>query len=250
MDKEYSTLTMRTWHIDDVLMGDRTYISNGVLMLSKHSDVLNKDFNYVKSIDVRVIYPCERNVYINTIMDIFPIATKVSGRTGTGVTHVLTGVCVMLTGCDENGIQMAEFGSSEGILSDNIINSRPGTPSADDIIIHIDITLSGGAGASRQAVTEAHQAGDMLLTEARGALKKLRPDTCSEKHVYTDKMYEGRKNIVIVKQAAGQGAMYDTYMFPKEPCGATGGISVIDAGCMPIVLTPNEYRDGAVRSMS
>jgi len=43
--------------------------------------------------------------------------------------------------------------------------------------------------------------------------------------------------------------MYDTHLFPKEPSGVEGGKSIIDMGNMPIILTPNEYRDGIIRSM-
>ena len=43
--------------------------------------------------------------------------------------------------------------------------------------------------------------------------------------------------------------MYDTHLFPKEPSGVEGGKSIIDMGNMPVILTPNEYRDGIIRSM-
>ena len=55
--------------------------------------------------------------------------------------------------------------------------------------------------------------------------------------------------MLIVKQVAGQGAMYDTHLFAKEPSGVEGGRSIIDMGNMPILVTPNEYRDGIIRSM-
>lgn len=55
--------------------------------------------------------------------------------------------------------------------------------------------------------------------------------------------------MLIIKQVAGQGAMYDTHLFAKEPSGVEGGKSIIDMGNMPIILTPNEYRDGIIRSM-
>ena len=52
-------------------------------------------------------------------MDIIPISTKVLGKIGDGITHTLTGVYVMLTGVDSNGVQTAEFGSSEGNLKEH-----------------------------------------------------------------------------------------------------------------------------------
>ena len=48
-------------------------------------------------------------------MDVQPIATKEGDSDlGTGVTRVLDGVVMMLTGTDEGGVQIGEFGSSEG----------------------------------------------------------------------------------------------------------------------------------------
>lgn len=43
--------------------------------------------------------------------------------------------------------------------------------------------------------------------------------------------------------------MYDMQLFAKEPSGMAGGRSIIDMGNMPLVVTPNEYRDGILRSM-
>ena len=59
----------------------------------------------------------------------------------------------------------------------------------------------------------------------------------------------GKKRVLIVKQVAGQGAMYDTSLFAKEPSGTENGRSIIDMGNMPVIVTPNEYRDGIIRSM-
>lgn len=43
--------------------------------------------------------------------------------------------------------------------------------------------------------------------------------------------------------------MYDTLVFPLEPSGFKGGVSIIDMENMPVLLSPNEYRDGAIRAM-
>ena len=42
--------------------------------------------------------------------------------------EVLDGVVMMLTGTDEGGVQIGEFGSSEGYLDENIMWGRPGCP--------------------------------------------------------------------------------------------------------------------------
>ena len=66
---------------------------------------------------------------------------------------------------------------------------------------------------------------------------------------YHDIVRPGKKKVLIIKQVAGQGAMYDTHLFAKEPSGVEGGKSIIDMGNMPVIVTPNEYRDGIIRSM-
>lgn len=43
--------------------------------------------------------------------------------------------------------------------------------------------------------------------------------------------------------------MYDMLLFPEEPSGFRGGVSIIDTNNMPVYLTANEYRDGVIRSM-
>ena len=67
--------------------------------------------------------------------------------------------------------------------------------------------------------------------------------------MFQEKYEPGRKDVVIVKQVSGQGAVYDTRMFGKEPMGFAGGKSVIDMSCMPVIVTPNEFRDGVMRAM-
>ena len=43
--------------------------------------------------------------------------------------------------------------------------------------------------------------------------------------------------------------MYDNQLFPMEPSGIDKCISIIDMNNMPVLLTANEYRDGAIRAM-
>ena len=79
--------------------------------------------------------------------------------------------------------------------------------------------------------------------------EKLKEECEHERHEYHDIVRPGKKRVLIVKQVAGQGAMYDTHLFGKEPSGVEGGRSIIDMGNMPVLVTPNEYRDGIIRSM-
>lgn len=83
----------------------------------------------VKSIKFEIITPDKYNTYSETIVvDVQPIATKESGKLGEGVTRVLDGVVMVVTGIDENHVQTGEFGSSEGEMNKNIMFGRPGQP--------------------------------------------------------------------------------------------------------------------------
>ena len=182
-------------------------------------------------------------------MDIIPISTKVLGKIGEGITHTITGVYVMLTGVDTKGIQTAEFGSSEGNLKEQLFLNRPGTPGKDDYIISFDVTLAENQGQVRPGPTAAHRACDKFVNEFRSKLKKLNGHKCTERHEFYDKVRPGKKKVVIIKQVAGQGAMYDTQLFSHEPSAMEGGRSIIDMGNVPMIVSPNEYRDGALRCM-
>ena len=83
----------------------------------------------------------------------------------------------------------------------------------------------------------------------RNKMKKFKGDLCTHRSTYYDTVRPGAKRVVIIKQVAGQGAMYDTHLFGKEPSSSEGGKSIIDMGNMPVIVTPNEYRDGIIRSM-
>lgn len=246
-----SKLSIKCFHIDSVESGSRTKIINRKLTYDDsiikeiiHSDDLLVDMR------VKVISPGDYNREINTIMDILPISTKVLGRLGEGITHTLTGVVVMLTGVDENGRQLAGFGSSEGVLFERMAFGMAGTPSADDIIIHIDVTVAGGHIKNRKLPLAAFRASDDFIQTIRNKLKLTEGSSAHEVHKFEDRIRTGKKKIVIVKQIAGQGANYDNQLFPDEPAGIQGGRSIIDLGNMPVIISPNEYRDGAVRAMT
>lgn len=244
-------LKIRAFHINDVVFGEKTLIEKGTLTLNKANipALVGKD-SLVEKINIEIIKPGDHNREINTIMDIVPISAKVLGNLGEGVTHTLTGVYVMLTGADEDGKQMAEFGSSEGNMREKLFLNRPGTPSDSDIIIHIDVTLKGGQIYDRKLPTAAFKASDEMIHEVREVLKKIDGREADESHEFLDRERPGKKKVVILKQIAGQGAMYDNQLFSNEPSGFSGGRSIIDMGNVPMIISPNEYRDGALRSMT
>jgi len=248
---ELRRLVIKTFHITKIDFSDKTYIENGILYLKSgiEKGYINEE-PLIKDVKISVVFPNAHDIFINSIMDFSPVAVKVLGRMGEGITHVLTGMAVMLTGVDENGIQIAEFGSSEGILSEQVVFDKAGTPSKNDIILHIDATLTAGGGSSRPGPTAAHRLCDHIVQEIREYVKKMNGRLCDEKHEYFDKIKPCKKKVVIIKQVAGQGAMYDTQLLSNQPGGFTGGRSIIDMGNMPIVLSANEYRDGALRAMN
>lgn len=250
-EKEIRKLVIKAFHIEKAEFGKKTYIENGVLFIRDNVKTLliDQEKEFIKDIDIKIIYPDNHDMFVNSIMDFSPIATKVLGRIGEGITHVLTGVCVMLTGVDEKGVQVAEFGSSEGILKEQVVFGRAGTPAKDDIIIHVDVTLKDGMSSARSGINSAHRACEKLVQEIRDFLKKMNGRFCSEKHEFSDIIKPDKKKVVIIKQVAGQGAMYDTLLFAKEPGGFEGGRSIIDLGNVPVIVSPNEYRDGALRAM-
>ena len=137
-------LTIKAFHIDSVVLGNKNGIDNNVFIIDESIlKSIYSDIDLVVDMKLDIIKPGEYDREINTIMDIVPISTKVLGGLGEGITHTLTGTYVMLTGADENGKQMAEFGSSEGNLREQMKLGKAGTPSEKDIIIHIDVTLKG-----------------------------------------------------------------------------------------------------------
>ncbi|PIE98605.1 MAG: proline reductase cluster protein PrdD [Treponema sp.] len=243
--KELRKLTIRSFHINNVDFGAKTKID-------AHTLTVNSDLDYknplVKKVNVDVILPDQWNREINTIMDVIPISTKVLGEIGEGITHTLTGVYVILTGVDEDGRQMHEFGSSDGILAEKLFKNRPGTPKNNDILIHIDVLLKGGEPFERNLPMAAFRVADKLIDSIRVELKEKELKDADEVNEYFDRVRANAKKVVIVKQVAGQGAMYDNMLFASEPSGIDG-LSVIDMANMPVLLSPNEYRDGALRAL-
>jgi len=253
MDKEIilRRLVIRSFHVSQVEISEKMALKNNKLFLSLNSikDIVLQT-NLVEAMSVSIVKPGQYNREINTIMDIIPISSKVLGALGEGVTHTITGAYVMLTGADEDGRQMAEFGSSEGNLHEKMMLNRAGTPGDQDYIIHIDVTLTGGQSYDRNLPYAAFKACDSYIEEIRKELKAKESNESTENHEFFDKHKPNKKKVVIVKQIAGQGAMYDNQLFAEEPSGFKGGKSIIDIGNVPMILSPNEYRDGALRSMT
>ena len=222
-------LVIKAFHMTDVEWGEHNNITtDGHMTVSKEMiDQLVAQDDCIEKIDIQIIKPGDHDRWTNTIMDIIPISTKVLGKLGEGITHTITGV----------------------YLKEQLYLNRAGTPGDDDYIISFDVTFAAGMGQERHGPFTAHRLCDEFIQTYRDKLKKFKGDKCTERHEYHDKVRPGKKKVVIIRQVAGQGAMYDTWMFPDEPSGVEGGRSIIDMGNMPVMITPNEYRDGIIRSM-
>ena len=252
-DIELRRLVIRAYHMDDVQFGDENKITtDGKMTITKDGlDALaGKYSEVIEKIDIQIIKPGDHDRYTNTIMDIIPISVKVLGKCGEGTTHTITGVYVMPTGVDVDGEQAHEFGSSNGNLKDMLYLNRAGTPADDDFIISFDITFKKGMGQERYAVIDAYRMVEEWMNDFRAQLKKFEGSKATEKHEYYDRIREGQKKVLVIKEMIAHGAMLDTWIFPDQPCGVEGGKSLIDYGAMPVMLTPNEFRDGAIKAMN
>jgi D-proline reductase (dithiol) PrdA len=197
---------------------------------------------------VDVIPPDGRNIPTDTIMDVMPIAAKREGALGAGVTRVARGVVLLLTGRDEAGEQIGEFGHSAGTLGEQMAADAPGAPDPGDWIVRVAVTLRPGVGMERSGPWAAHRVADGLAASFRRALLEA-PDDAVVDRVSHAGGRPGGLRVVLVKEVMGQGAMHDNLLLPREPGGVAGGRSIIDLGNGPIVLRPNEMRDGAVHSL-
>ena len=246
-----SRLTVKAYPVTELCYGEENRVTvDGRMTVCKNiADKILAQEPLIKEIDIRIIMPDEHQQHTNTVMDVIPLATKVLGRGGEGITHTLTGVYVLLTGVDESGRQVCNFGASDGILEEKIAWGRAGTPLKSDMLISFDVVLKEGSWADRPGPEAAHRACDTFCQIFRDQMKKFNGYKCAEKHVFQETYEPGKKDVYIVKEVSGQGAVYDTRMFGHEPCGFEGGKSVIDMGCMPALVTPNEFRDGIMRAM-
>jgi D-proline reductase (dithiol) PrdA len=141
------TLTHRIYDVSQIEITDETSFMDGKLTIrdSLRRDALKAD-PLVKNVEMDVITPDRRHLFSNTVLDVIPVATKVEGKLGEGMTHVMNGVVFILTGVDEEGMQLHEFGSSEGYLDEKISFSRPGCPDPGDLMVRVNAVIQAGTG--------------------------------------------------------------------------------------------------------
>lgn len=248
--KVIRTLKKRHIKITEAEIGTETSIKDGKITIDG-SIVENavKQDPLCKSMKLDVIHPNERHQYTETIMDVCPIATKVEGELGSGITKVADGVVFMLTGVDEDGVQVHEFGSSEGYLDEKMYFGHPGCADENDIIIRCHVVIQRLSGMTRPGPFAAHKCQDYVIQAVRDQLKKYDGEIVREE-ICEDVRRPGNPRVVLVKEIMGQGAMHDNVICPTEPCGILGGQKNVDCGNVPIILTPNQVRDGSIHALT
>lgn len=250
--KKVRELIKKHYKIDKVEFGPETKIEGTTLYIRENicEEAVKVD-PLVKSIKIDIITPDKYNEYSETIMDVQPIATKEGdSKLGTGVTRVLDGVVMVVTGTDENGVQIGEFGSSEGILEENIMWNRPGCPDKGEIFIKTEVVIQEKTNMERRGPIAAHKATDIITQEIRDVLKKLDDSLVVETEVLEQIRRPGKKKVVIVKEIMGQGAMHDNIILPVEPVGVLGGKPNVDLGNVPVAFSPLEVLDGGIHALT
>lgn len=246
------SLTRKHFKITEVKRGPETKIDGTVLYIREGiEEEAAAGQELVNSLKIDIITPEMYHTYSNTIMDVQPIATKEGeAEIGNGVTRVLDGVVMMVTGTDANGVQIGEFGSSEGYLDENIMWGRPGAPDKGEIFIKTEVIIKEGTNMERPGPLAAHTATDVITQEIREALKKLDDSLVVETEEFEHLRHPGKKKVVIVKEIMGQGAMHDNLILPMEPVGVLGAKPNVDLGNVPVMTSPLEVLDGCIHALT
>ena len=250
--KVIRSLTRKHYKITEVKRGPETKIEGTVLYIREGiEEEAVASQKLVNSLKIDIITPDKYNTYSETIMDVQPIAAKDGDdELGLGTTRVLDGVIVMVTGTDANGVQIGEFGSSEGILEENIMWGRPGAPEKGEIFIKTEVTIKEGTNMERPGPLAAHSATDFITQEIREALKKLDDELVVNTETFDQVRRPGKKKVVIVKEIMGQGAMHDNLILPMEPVGVLGAKPNVDLGNVPVMVSPLEVLDGCIHALT
>ena len=251
-EKVVRSLTRKHYTITEVKRGPETKIEGPTRYIREgiEADVI-ADQELVKDFHLEIITPDKYHTYSETIMDVQPIATKEGDADlGTGVTRVLDGVVMMLTGTDEGGVQIGEFGSSEGYLDENIMWGRPGCPDKGEIFIKGNIVIQEKTNMERRGPMAAHTAFDIITQEIREVMKELDDSLVADTQELKQVRRPGKKKVVIVKEIMGQGAMHDNFILPVEPVGVLGARANVDLGNVPVCVSPLEVLDGCIHALT
>ena len=245
-------LTRKHYKITEVKRGPETKFEGSVLYIREGIEaeaVASQEL--VTDLKIEVITPDKYHTYSETVMDIQPIAVKEDEYLlGEGFTRVLDDVVTVVTGTTEEGIQIAEFGSSEGYLDENMMWGRPGAVDKGETMIKYQVTIKNGKNMERPGPIAAHSAVDYVTAEIREAMKKDLPEKADSEQVLKQVRRPGKKKVVIVKEIMGQGAMHDNFLFPSQPVGVLGARPNVDLGNVPVCANPLEVMDGCIHALT
>lgn len=252
-EQEVRSFVRKHFKIDNVVFGDETKLEGTTLTIRSAADICKESVELqelVEDMNVEIITPDKYEVYSETIMDVQPIATKEEGDLGHGITRILDGVVIVLTGTDANGVQIGEFGSSEGELDRNIMWGRPGAPDKGDIFIKVEVIVKAGTNMERSGPLAAHKSADHITEEIRQAMKVADDALVVDSEEIVQYRRPGKKRVLIVKEIMGQGAMHDNLIMPVEPVGVLGAKPNVDLGNLPVMLAPTEVLDGGIHALT
>ena len=251
-EKEVRKLTRKHYKITEVKRGKETKIDGTTLYIREgvEKEAAGTQ-DLVVDLKLEVITKDNYHTYSETIMDTQPIATKEGdSELGTGVTRVLDGVVMVLSGVTEEGVQIGEFGSSEGYLDENIMWNRPSCPDYGDILIKGNVVIKNGKNMERPGPLAAHTAFDHVTQEIRMALKEVDDSLVVGTEEFKQVRHPGKKRVVLVKEIMGQGAMHDNLILPIEPVGILGAHPNVDLCNVPVVCSPLEVLDGCIHALT
>ena len=250
-EKVVRSLVRKHFKITEVKRGPETKIEGTTLYIREGIEKeAVKTQKLVVDMKLDIITPDKYSTYSETIMDVQPIAVKESGELGSGVTRVIDGAIFMVTGTDEGGVQIGEFGSSEGPMDRNIMWGRPGSPDKGEIFIKTQVTIKAHTNMERPGPLAAHRASDIITEEIRKALKKVDDSLVVNTEEFVQTRHKGKKKVLICKEIMGQGAMHDNLILPVEPVGTLGAKPNVDLGNVPVMLSPLEVLDGGIHALT
>ena len=246
------SLVRKHFKVTEVRRGSETKLDGTILFIREGiEEEAAASQELVEKLELDIITPEQYHSFSNTIMDVQPIATKEGDEElGCGTTRVLDGVVMMVSGTDSNGVQIGEFGSSEGYLDENIMWGRPGCPDKGEISIKTNVTIKEKTNMERPGPLAAHAATDVITEEIRKALKKAEESLVVDTETFNQLRRPGKKKVVIVKEIMGQGAMHDNLLLPVEPVGVLGAKPNVDLGNVPVVVSPLEVLDGCIHALT
>lgn len=250
-EKVVRKLVRKHFKIDNVKFGAETKIEGTTLYIREDicKDAVDSQ-DLVVDMKIEIVTPDKYGEYSNTIMDVQPIAVKEEGELGEGITRVIDGTIMMVTGVDERGVQIGEFGSSEGILDRNIMWGRPGSPEKGEIFIKSEVIIKSHKNMERPGPMAAHRATDVITQEIREALKIVDEGLAVDTEEFVQKRRPGKKKVAIIKEIMGQGAMHDNFLIPVEPVGTLGAKANVDLGNVPVVVSPLQILDGCIHALT